>query len=157
MRYKKYFANFPFDEKVVRKVLAARLRRDYSSDIQTFENFLSSKVGSFLTDDQRQEYRGLINHLRSLESVGDSITGELSEYLTPPDSSLDGNRVRLLSLTVGPGEHHIYGKTYNVPEGQVYATIDTIEACQGTISTYNFKIVEERLEKLGEFKRHCIS
>ena len=42
------------------------------------------------------------------------------------------------SLTEGPGNHDaIYGK-YDVPEGQVYATINTIGFMSGSVSTYQF-------------------
>ena len=71
----------------------------------------------------------------------DPKTIPLEKIISPPGSRFG---FRLESVTEGPAKHKSpLGQEYDVPQGQVYATINTIQTLAGENSTYAFQRQED--------------
>jgi len=79
----------------------------------------------------------------------------LDEVISPPDSN---SGLRIYTITEGPGKHQseesmvpgkrIPGPVYDVDEGEVYVTLNTIETLAGENSTYYFQRQEDNTLKV---------
>ena len=62
----------------------------------------------------------------------------------------------IYAMTEGPGKHDAGFSKYDVPEGQVYATISTIGIMSGSVSTYQFsKDTSGKLSLIGRIRNIC--
>lgn len=87
----------------------------------------------------------------------------LEQIIAPPNAR---HGLRIYSITEGPGKHKAEMRMasvpmpageYEVPQGQVYATIDTIATIAGECSTYAFERQEDGTLKMIERYVHMRS
>jgi hypothetical protein len=88
----------------------------------------------------------------------DPQTVNLGEILAPPTQRMGG--VRIIGLTEGPGrhepEHMFVHQQYDVPENEVFVTIDDTAPLAGRVATYRFERKDKGL-KLKEMYTHVMS
>jgi hypothetical protein len=86
----------------------------------------------------------------------DPRTVPLESILASPDAMFG---TRMYAITEGPGSHKTYKglckvllpkEGYDVPEGEVYATIDTIACLSGSCATYVFDKQQDGSLKLKD-------
>ncbi len=83
----------------------------------------------------------------------DPQTVNLSEILAPPTQRMGG--VKIIELTEGPGKHepeHIFvHQQYDVPEKEVFVTIDDMVSMTGKVATYRFQRSEKTLTLIDRY------
>lgn len=82
----------------------------------------------------------------------DPQTVDLAKMLAPPDQR---RGVRIVGLTEGQGKHkprHMFVQTeYDVPENEVFVTIDDSAPLAGSVTTYRFQRTKDGLNLLERY------
>lgn len=139
---KSYFKQAGYNEKDIRGVLGALKNAGYLDephfDPKTFKIVDGDILGS------------LKNSVSFSRPDFDPETADLEDFFTVPKRYNNNGKMAITSLTNGPGQHEVklYGKvfdSYEVPEGEIYATIDDIGFLAGSVTTYKFSKKDDEL------------